>query len=244
MLPKAEFWAHAEGGAVTAAGWAQLLKPLPPLPLLHEAESRTHAGGGATCAVFATGTEGARAHSMQLTPLLLQLLPLLPLLKLHNAELWAPARGGAVTAAGWALLLKPMPPLPLLHDAESWHAGGGAVAAAGGCTKEAQSVMIAPGGGPSAAAATTAIAATTTTTKPTTTTRKGGRRNEVWGRTDVRAGQLGLGGGENLTGAGMNRPRVWETHTPTGAAGQGLGGRRNAPGGRARGQSHAGAAPR
>ena len=100
-----------------------------------------------SCAVNATGTEGARAHSMQLAPLLLQLLPLPPL-KLHNAELWAPARGGAVTAAGWALLLKPMPPLPLQHDAESWHAGGGAVAAAGGCTKEAQSVMIAPGGVP------------------------------------------------------------------------------------------------
>ena len=95
-----------------------------------------------SCAVNATGTKGARAHWMQLAPLLLQLLPLLPPLKLHNAELWAPARGGAVTAAGWALLLKPMPPLPLLHDAESWHAGGGPLAAAGGCTKEAQSVAL------------------------------------------------------------------------------------------------------
>ena len=96
-----------------------------------------------TCAVYATGTEGARAHSMQLTPLLLQLLPLLPLLKLHNAELWAPARGGAVTAPGWALLQKPMPPLPLQHDAESWeHTDGGAVTATEGCTKVAQSVAL------------------------------------------------------------------------------------------------------
>ena len=44
----------------------------------------------------------------------------------------------------------------------------------------------------------------------------------MWGRTDVRAGQMGKGGEvwEKLTGAGMNRSRVWETRTPTGAAGR------------------------